>query len=255
MGRDLSELDVAVLMVDGICFAEHCCVVVLAVTTVGTKVPVGLWLGDTENKRVVVDLLADLVARGLNATDGLLVVIDGAKALAAAVDAVFGDAALVQRCTLHKRRNVADYLPTDQQAFVDRKLAKAFTNPDPGAGLRAARDLARTLQRQHPDAAASLREGLDEMFTVRRLGLSDRLARTLSCTNAVDDLDRPYHDPQRQALAGRADGQALVRRRHAQRRAQLPPRQRVQGHAHPCRRSPPPRPRACHTRSETEEVV
>jgi transposase-like protein len=188
MSRDLAELDVVGLMVDGVHFAEACCVVALAITADGTKVPVGLWLGDTENKTVVTALLADLVARGLDASGGLLLVIDGAKALAAGVRKVFGDQALVQRCVLHKRRNVADHLPKDQAAWVDRKLAKAFANPDPEAGLRAAKDLARILEREHPDAAASLREGLEEMFTVRRLGVGDRLARTLTCTNAIESM-------------------------------------------------------------------
>jgi hypothetical protein len=104
MGRNLATLDVAVLMIDGIIFAEHCCVVAMAITVDGTKVPVGLWLGDTENTTVVSALLADPVGRGLDHTGGLLVVIDGAKALRAAVRKVFGELALVQRCTLHKRR-------------------------------------------------------------------------------------------------------------------------------------------------------
>jgi putative transposase len=188
MSRDLGELDVVALMLDGVYFAEACCVVALALNGDGTKVPVGLWLGDTENKTVVTALLADLVARGLSVDAGLLVVIDGAKALAAGVRKVFGDQALVQRCTLHKRRNIAGYLPKDQAPWVDRKLAKAFANPDADAGLRAAKDLARSLEREHPDAAASLREGLEEMFTVRRLGVGDRLARTLTNTNCIESM-------------------------------------------------------------------
>lgn len=188
MSRDLADLDVVALMVDGVYFAEACCVVALAITADGTKVPVGLWLGDTENKTVVTALLADLVARGLDVSGGLLVVIDGAKALAAGVRKVFGDQALVQRCTLHKRRNIAGHLPKDQAPWVDRKLAKVFANPDADAGLRAAKDLARSLEREHPDAAASLREGLEEMFTVRRLGVGDRLAKTLTNTNAIESM-------------------------------------------------------------------
>src|SRR6266540_3421182 len=188
MSRDLSELDLAALMLDGVHFADACCVVALAIGADGTKVPVGLWLGDTENKTVVTALLADLVARGLNTDSGLLVVIDGAKALAAGVRKVFGDQALVQRCQLHKRRNVADHLPKETQPWVDRKLATAFANPDPDAGLRAAKDLARSLERAHPDAAASVREGLEEMFTVRRLGVGDRLARTLTSTNPIESM-------------------------------------------------------------------
>jgi putative transposase len=107
MSRDLSELDLAALMLDGVHFADACCVVALAIGADGTKVPVGLWLGDTENKTVVTALLADLVARGLNTDGGLLVVIDGAKGLATAVRKVFGDTAFIQRCTLHKRATSA----------------------------------------------------------------------------------------------------------------------------------------------------
>ena len=104
MSRDLSGLDIKVLMVDGEHMAERCVVVALAITADGTKKPVGLWDGSTENKTVVRSLLADLVDRGLAFDDGLLVVLDGAKALSAAVREVFGAKALIQRCTLHKRR-------------------------------------------------------------------------------------------------------------------------------------------------------
>jgi transposase-like protein len=208
MARDLAELDVAVVMVDGICFADHTCVVALAITADGTKVPVGLWLGDTENATVVRSLLADLVARGLDATGGLLVVIDGAKALASAVRRVFGDHALIQRCTLHKRRNVADHLPKHRRAFIDRRLATAFNDAD--RGLRTARGLARQLESEHPDAAASLREGLEEMFTVRRLGVSDRLARTLSSTNAIESMISVARDTTRNVKHWR-DGKMIKR--------------------------------------------
>lgn len=188
MSRDLSDLDLAALMLDGVHFAEACCVVALAICTDGTKVPVGLWLGDTENKTIVTALLTDLVDRGLSADAGLLVVIDGAKALATAVRKVFGDTALIQRCTIHKRRNVRDHLPKDQRGWVDRKLAAAFNHEDPVKGERAARDLAAQLADRWPDAAASLREGLDDMFTVRRLGINGRLAATLTNTNCVESM-------------------------------------------------------------------
>lgn len=188
LARDLTALDVAVLMIDGIIFAEVCCVVALAITADGTKVPVGLWDGDTENKTVVTDLLADLVARGLRYDHGLLVVIDGAKALAAGVKRVFGRRALVQRCTLHKRRNLESYLPDELAKITDRKLAKAFNDPDAARGKRVVEGIARQLEANYPSAAASLREGLDEMFTVRRLGVNDRLARSLSCTNAIESM-------------------------------------------------------------------
>ena len=110
MSRDLTGEDITVLMVDGEHMAERCVLVALAITADGTKKPVGLRDGSTENKTVVRSLLADLVDRGLTFDDGLLVVIDGAKALAAAVREVFGAKALIQRCRLHKRRNLADHL-------------------------------------------------------------------------------------------------------------------------------------------------
>ena len=121
-------------MLDGEHLAERCVVVALAITADGTKKPVGLWDGSTENKTVVRALLADLVDRGLRFDDGLLVVLDGAKALSAAVREVFGDKALIQRCTLHKRRNIADHLPDKDKAWVDAKLVKAFGHPDPDRG-------------------------------------------------------------------------------------------------------------------------
>jgi putative transposase len=188
LARDLSGLDPAVLMIDGADFAGAMCVVALVVTSDGTKVPVGLRLGDTENATVVKALLADLVARGLNASGGLLVVIDGAKALASAVKSVFGDLALVQRCQIHKRRNVADHLPKTQRETVDARLRGAFADPDPSAGLRKAKALAAELDKTHPDAAGSLREGLEDMFTVRGLGIDGTLARTLVCTNMIESM-------------------------------------------------------------------
>jgi putative transposase len=188
MARDLAGLDVAVIMIDGLFIAGQCCVVALVITTDGTKIPVGLWLGDTENKTVVTSLLADLAARGLHATGGLLVVIDGAKALAAAVAKVFGGQALVQRCTLHKRRNVADHLPDELAKTIDWRLTRAFNHADPAKGLDAARAIAGELRADHPDAAASLLEGLTDMFTVRRLGISGRLALTLTNTNCIESM-------------------------------------------------------------------
>jgi len=188
MGRDLTDLDVAAMMIDGIVFSEYCVVVALAITSDGTKVPVGLWEGDTENKIVVTGLLADLVERGLECNNGVLFVLDGSKALDAGVKKVFGDRALIQRCTLHKRRNVAGYLPDVYGKRIDAQLAKAFGDVDPRRGLRVAKGIAAQLDARHPSAAASLREGLDDMFTVRRLGAPDSLARSLTCTNSVESM-------------------------------------------------------------------
>jgi len=210
MSRDLSELDIKVLMLDGEHMADRCVVVALAITADGRKVPVGLVDGSTENKTVVRSLLADLVERGLNFDDGLLVVIDGAKALAAAVREVFGAKAVVQRCVLHKRRNVADHLPDKDKAWVDAKLVKAFGHPDPEQGLRNAKHLASELEKSYPSAAASLREGLDEMFTVARLGIDGRLAKTLTTSNPIESMISIARTTNRNVTRWR-DGQMVLR--------------------------------------------
>ena len=188
MARDLSGVEAAAFMVDGIEVAGQCCVAALVITADGTKVPAGPWLGDTENKTVVTALLADIVSRGLRFDQGLLVVIDGAKALAAGVAKVFGEKAVVQRCVLHKRRNVRDHLPKELADRVDARLRLVFANPDPAKGLDAAKRLAGELRPDHPDAAASLLEGLEDMFAVRRLGIGGDLAEMLTCTNAIESM-------------------------------------------------------------------
>jgi transposase-like protein len=210
MARDLSGEDIKVLMLDGEHMAERCVVVALAITADGAKKPVGLWDGSTENKTVVRALLADLVERGLAFDDGLLVVLDGAKALSAAVREVFGTKALIQRCTLHKRRNLADHLPDKEQAWVDAKLVKAFGHPDPDTGLRNAKSLAGQLDKNYPSAAASLREGLDDMFTVARLGIDGRLAKTLTTSNPVESMISIARATNRNVTRWR-DGQMVLR--------------------------------------------
>jgi len=210
MARDLSGEDIKVLMLDGEHLAERCVVVALAITADGTKRPVGLWDGSTENKTVVGSLLADLVERGLRFHDGLLVVLDGAKALSAAVREVFGAKALIQRCTLHKRRNIADHLPDKDKAWVDAKLVKAFGHPDPDQGLRNAKHLAAQLDKNYPSAAASLREGLEEMFTVARLGIDGRLAKTLATSNPIESMISIARTTNRNVTRWR-DGQMVLR--------------------------------------------
>ena len=168
-------------------------------------------------------LLANLVERGLDFSEGILCVVDGAKALAAGVHKVFGEKARVQRCTLHKRRNLKDHLPKELGETIDKRLAVIFAQPDANKGLDAARRLASELQGDHPDAAASLREGLEEMFTARRLE-RDPAARQEPHQyqlHRVDDLRRPAHDRPRDALEGRLDEEALGRRRDARSRAVL----------------------------------
>lgn len=188
LAADLSALEPAVLMIDGLNVAGEMIVVALVITADGTKVPVGLRLGDTENTVVVKDLLADLVDRGLRFEHGILAVLDGSKALRKAVAKVFGTKALVQRCTLHKRRNVTGYLPEARRKAVDKRLAGIFADADAAAGLRDARRLADQLKATHPDAAGSLLEGLEEMFTVAQLGITGALRRSLTNTNCIESM-------------------------------------------------------------------
>src|SRR6478735_3528772 len=162
--------------------------------------------------------LAELMARDLTGQDITvlmldgehLVVIDGAKALSAAVREVFGAKAAMQRCTLHKRRNLADHLPDKDTAWVDAKLVKAFSHPDPEHGLRNAKSLAAQLDKRYPSAAASLREGLEEMFTVARLGIDGRLAKTLTTSNPIESMISIARATNRNVTRWR-DGQMVLR--------------------------------------------
>ena len=187
MRRSLQDVRLAVLMLDAIELKGRCCVVALGITTDGIKVPLGLWDGSTENKTVTVHLLSDLVDRGLDCEQGVLVVLDGGKALRAAVGEVFGPVA-VQRCIRHKERNVLDHLPERDRSVVKTRLRRAWASDDHSLALDALRTLATELERSHPGAAASLREGLEETLTVTRLGIRGRLKRTLVSTNPIESM-------------------------------------------------------------------
>jgi putative transposase len=187
MARSLADVRLAALMLDGLELKGRCCVVALGITTDGIKVPLGLWDGSTENKRVCVELLANLVERGLDCDQGVLVVLDGGKALRAAVDAVFGPVA-VQRCVRHKERNVLDHLPERDRAVVKRRLRAAWKLTAHEAAIERLEALAGELAHSHPGAAASLREGLAETVTLQRLGVNEQLWRTLSSTNPIESM-------------------------------------------------------------------
>ena len=149
----------------------------------------GLWEGATENKATCTALLEDLVARGLPTDRAILVVIDGGKALYRAVRSVLGRHALIQRCQEHKKRNVLDALPQSKRGSVKRVLKDAFKAEDHERAERMLTNLVRSLDEQHPGAAASLREGLEDLLTVKRLGLGgSSLERTLSSTNVIENL-------------------------------------------------------------------
>jgi putative transposase len=187
LAADLSTLDLVALMVDGIRVAEHTCVVALGITLDGTKVPLGLAEGATENATVVRDLLAGLRERGLEVTRPVLVVIDGARALRRAVADVF-DHPVIQRCQLHKLRNVTDRLPDAMAPVVAKRMRVAYHISDPLVAQAELETLAHELDRSHPGAAGSLREGLAETLTITRLGVPPTLARTLRSTNSIESM-------------------------------------------------------------------
>src|SRR6266511_2037495 len=186
LARDLAGLELAGM--------TH--VVALGITTDGTKVPLSLREGSTENATVATALLADLCERGLRLHEQQLFVLDGAKALRKAVRDVAGARAPVQRCQRHKERNVLDHLPDRERPWVRAKLRKAWSEPDHVHALAALRALERAVERSHPDAAGSLREGLEETLTLTRLGVSGALKRTLRSTNPIESMIGTVRDTQ-----------------------------------------------------------
>ena len=230
MSADLSELDLVALMIDGVHFAEHLCVVALGISIDGTKVPLGVVEGSTENATVVKALLTDLAERGLDVSRPILVVIDGAKALASAVREIF-DRPVVQRCQLHKVRNVERHLPKTLAATVTKKMRAAYRDPDPLHAEATLEALARSLDKAHPGAAGSLREGLAETLTVNRLGVPPTLARTLRSTNAIESMIEICRDHSANVKRWR-DGQMALRWCAAGMNEAAKQFRRVNGHLH-----------------------
>jgi transposase-like protein len=209
MKRPLSGHRYPVLMLDGIEMGEHTVIVALGADGVGQKHLLGLWEGATENAAVCKALLADLVDRGLDTSEGILVVIDGSKALESAVKKTWGRQAVIQRCQVHKKRNVLDHLPEQQRPLVSRQLDRAWREPDAEVALDKLKKLAATLKTEHPGASASILEGLEETLTVNRLGLPPRLARSLRSTNAIESLNASIRDASRNVKRWRNGEQAL----------------------------------------------
>ncbi len=187
MSRRLDDLDLVALMIDGVHFGEHTCVVALGIDIDGTKHPLAVEEGSTENATLVTDLITGLRERGLDVTKPVLAVLDGAKALSRAVKDVF-DQPLVQRCQQHKIKNVRDKLPERLRAVAERRMRQAYHAESAlqAEGLLA--ELAGELDKTHPGAAASLREGMAETLTILRLGVPPTLARTLRSTNPIESL-------------------------------------------------------------------
>jgi putative transposase len=185
----LEGLDVIAVMLDGIYVADHNLVVAMGVTVDGKKHVLGVRLGSTENKALCVGLLQDLLGRGLRVVERTLFVVDGAKGLRWAISDVFGDLAVVQRCTGHKRRNVSAHLPKNRQRSVDRMLCEAYASMNLKTARRRLKQVISWLDSNgEVDAAASLREGMEETLTVVKLNLPIELRRFFATTNAIENL-------------------------------------------------------------------
>ena len=187
MARRLDDLDLVALMIDGVHFGEHTCVVALGIGIDGTKHPLAVEEGSTENATLATDLLTGLRERGLDVTRPILAVLDGAKALSRAVKDVF-DKPLIQRCQQHKIKNVRDKLPERLRTVAERRMRQAYHAESALKAEGLLTELAAELDKTHPGAAASLREGMAETLTILRLGVPPTLARTLRSTNPIESL-------------------------------------------------------------------
>ena len=187
--RRLEGLELVALFMDGVVVAQQTVIVALGITREGHKEPLGLRLGSTENAVVCTELLQDLLARGLPLDGRVLCVIDGGKGLRKALGDVLGDAAVIQRCQLHKGRNLDALVPKGRQAYVRAALRRAYQAASAVAARRQLRALATWLERNgHADAGASVREGLEETLTVLKLGLPPTLRRFFATTNCIENL-------------------------------------------------------------------
>ncbi len=187
MTRRLDDLDLVAFMVDGVHFGEHTCVVALGIGIDGTKHPLAVEEGSTENATLATELITGLRERGLDVTKPILAVLDGAKALSRAVKDVF-DKPLIQRCQQHKIKNVRDKLPERLRTVAERRMRQAYHAESALKAEGLLTELARELDKTHPGAAASLREGMAETLTILRLGVPPTLARTLRSTNPIESM-------------------------------------------------------------------
>ncbi|HEY6372941.1 MAG TPA: IS256 family transposase [Candidatus Sulfotelmatobacter sp.] len=186
MERPLGKLELCAVLIDGTPFRDRQMMVALGISKDGRKTVLGLREGATENTTVVSQLLSDLAARGLDFSVPRLYVLDGGKALAAAVRRHAGQAALVQRCQVHKRRNVVDHLPEEHKSVVRKKIQNAYAMVEYADAKRALDRLHRELMELNPSAARSLEEGMEDTLTVHRLRVPAKLRRTLATTNVIE---------------------------------------------------------------------
>jgi putative transposase len=189
MTSDLSKLDLLVIQIDGLHIGDDLVLVAaLGIDGDGNKHPLGLIEGATENTAVVQALIDNLIERGLDPKVCRLFIIDGAKALSKVIRSTFGRHTPIQRCQIHKARNVIERLPKPLHASVRRALRQAWELDDTEKAERLLRNLARRLEQEAPGVATSILEGFDEMLTVNRLGLPAKLRRSLACTNSIENM-------------------------------------------------------------------
>ena len=188
MGRDLSQHSFVTIMIDGVHFADHVVLVALGITGGGDKVILGLNEGATENSRSCKALLRSVIDRGVSNERAMLFSIDGSKALKKAVTDTWGDLAIIQRCRLHKQRNVIEHLPKAMQATVRRSMRQAYKMRDPIKAKKLLLNLAAKLEDEHPGAAGSIKEGLEETLAINALNLPADLEKALVVTNAIENL-------------------------------------------------------------------
>jgi transposase-like protein len=189
LSRPLDKLELRVILIDGIVFNDHTILIALGVSAGAEKVVLGVREGTTESAGVVKALLSDLIERGLSTEKPIVFVIDGAKGLRSAIVALFGKLGLVQRCQVHKLRNVLDHLPEVLRPGTQRAMREAYDSADADLAERRLEQVARSLEREHPGAAASLREGLADTLTLSRLKIGGSLYRSLRSTNLIENLN------------------------------------------------------------------
>src|SRR6202521_4297903 len=203
--KRLEELDLVAILIDGIHLGKQVLVVALGIESSGKKKVLGLWQGATENTTVV----KNLVSRGLHPERRYLCVIDGAKALRAGIERVFGGRAEVQRCQIHKRRNVKEHLPKSAQGDTDRRIRNAYAMTSYPEAKAELGKIFRQLERINPSAAHSLEEGLEETLTVHRLGVGTLLRQTLASSNPIESCLSTVERVARNVKRWRAGDHAL----------------------------------------------
>ena len=208
LSRRLESFELAALMMDGLEVAGQTVVVTLGITIDGTKVPLGIWLGSTENSRVCTAMLQDLLERGLRVDESILCVVDGGKGIRKALVDVLGDLAVIQRCQIHKLRNLRSYLPKSRHAYVLQTMKEAYKSKSADKARKKLRALVSWLERNgYDEAAGSLREGMEETLTVVKLALPESLRKSLATTNSIENLNGTIR-----RVRGRWKSPSMIRR-------------------------------------------